>query len=126
MGIKPNWSPEATKRFGTWESLHAIVEADLARAGRNGFPCTLQVMNPDDIDGSIEELRQALTAKKGELAGFLIGAGLRGNPDVVFLERALQTVREVLDKDIPIVFNDGPDRHCWAIGRRFGVDMNVE
>lgn len=126
LGIKPD-IPQAT-----WDQIHATVTADLARAGRNGFPCTLQAVDPQDVEGSIAHFEAQLRelTEAGKLGAVLFGAGIRGKKDVVPFERALGVIARVLGgkggEGVKMLLNDGPDRHCWAIERGFGVRMEIE
>lgn len=126
LGIIPDVPQE------TWDKIYATVKADLARAGRNGFPCTLQAVDPTDVDGSLTHFEKQLTelVKAGKLDAVLFGAGIRGNKDVVPFERALGVIAKVLGgpggEGVKVLLNDGPDRHCWAIERGFEVKMKEE
>ena len=61
----------------------------------------------------------------------------RNHKDPIPFERALGIAMRVLagkvimggdgeGQGVRIMLNDGPDRHCWAIERAFGVKMEVE
>lgn len=132
LGINPNLPPGTVTPYGTWEQIHATVNADVARAGRNGFPCELQVVDPGDVDGSLAHFEKSLTEmlEAGELRGVMFGSGIRWNKDVVPFERALGVIVRVLGgergREVRVMLNDGPDRHCWAIERGFGVSMTVD
>lgn len=124
--------PEMVTPLGKFADIKRIVDADLDRARRNGHPCTLQVLDCGDIEGSLVEFERRLTEMKDGIDAVMFGAGVRTKHDVVPFERALGVLVRVLgdvggrEGGVRILLNDGPDRHCWAIERGFGVVMEKE
>lgn len=118
--------------FGKWPDVKRTIEADLERARRNGYPCTLQVLDCGDIEGSLAEFETRLREMKGSIDALMFGTGLRTKKDVLPFERVLGITLRVLGGNVAreggvrVLLNDGPDRHCWAIERAFGVRMEVE
>ncbi|KAI1842276.1 hypothetical protein JX266_011561 [Neoarthrinium moseri] len=125
LGINAKLGAEAEARWGTFDDIMKKIEVDLARAERNGFPCTLQVVDSGNVDKSLAEFEANLIAGKDKYSALMFGGGIRTNPDPLPFEKAISIARKVLKPDVLILFNDGPDRHSWAIERGFGVKMEI-
>lgn len=103
-----------------------IIKTDLARAGRNGFTCTLHYFNWHDHDAGAAAVQKVLAEGEGKWEAVMFGAGIRTHKDPVLLEKALDAVRKAIGTEVPILFNDGPDRHSWVLERHFGVKFEKE
>ncbi|KAK4561379.1 hypothetical protein LTR86_004696 [Recurvomyces mirabilis] len=127
LGIKLTTLPphlEAT--YGSLKQIGAKVTEDLERCHRNGFPCTLRLIDPQDVDGSVSAFASELKASGNKYEAVIFGAGIRTHTDPIPFERAIATVRRTLRPNVPVLFNDGPDRHAAAIERHFGVKFEQD
>ena len=142
IGLRPSFVEDSTPTpYGTWADLEALIDRDLARAKRNGFPITVQKLDGRDLEPALALFEKQLTELKDEVGGLLIGTGIRTSQDVLPFERMLGIAFRVLGERVSreglangregpegvrIMLNDGPDKHCWAIERGFGVKMEVD
>lgn len=127
LGLDPHLPADTQMGpWGTFPEIEKKVAEDLARAGRNGFPCTIEYVDSHNVDQSIAEFEAHLRAGKDKYVGLIFGAGIRTFKDPLPFEKAITVARKVLPADVPIMFNDGPLRHTWAIERTFGVEMTVD
>lgn len=132
LGIDPALPPGTITPWGTWDDMQRLIASHIAHAERNAFTITFQKMDGADLEAHLQRFERQLAALRdeGKLDGVLFGAGLRNHTDPVPFERAVgileRLVGEKLGSEVKVMLNDGPDRHCWALERGFGVKMEVE
>lgn len=131
VGLDPlDPPPNAPVPPSVLQSIAEKIATDVARAARNGYPCTIHYLDWRDTPTALAKLEEVL--KEGSVEGkgskkweaVLFGQGIRMHKDPVMFEGAIAAVRRVFTgDDVKILFNDGADRQCWTIGRGFGITM---
>ncbi|KAI8950860.1 hypothetical protein F4801DRAFT_578977 [Xylaria longipes] len=108
-------------QFGTADEITAKLERDLARTQRNGFDCKPYQIDPNDAEVGLQGMEDEL--KSSVYEGVMIGAGVRLVPEQTHLFEKMVDVCRRVAPNIPFMFNSGPDTHCQALERAFGIKM---
>ncbi|KAL1602369.1 hypothetical protein SLS60_005785 [Paraconiothyrium brasiliense] len=148
IGLNPlDPPPNAPVSPHVLASIANKISLDVARAARNGFPCTIRYLDWRSPFTALAELEEVLVQGPGyeepsdegsegasngidakadaspKWSAILFGQGLRMYANPELFEGAIERVRRVCAGDVKVLFNDGADRQCAALERGFCVRM---
>ena len=92
-----------------------LVQEQIEKATKRGYDCTEIYLNPEDLNGTLDMVKETLRSKQYD--GFVIGYGVRGMKEHTELfEGAVNASREITPST-KFVFSNSPDSIVEAIQR---------
>ncbi|KAI1638993.1 hypothetical protein F4809DRAFT_639077 [Biscogniauxia mediterranea] len=108
-------------RYGSGEEVAAKIRADVGRAEGAGFRCTPFRIDPASQAQRVRDLEALLQGGGDEkFDAVMFGAGLRFYPAYsVLFETLVDVCRRHLPREVPFLFNTGPDTIFENLQRAF-------
>ncbi|KAI1489782.1 hypothetical protein F5X96DRAFT_639441 [Biscogniauxia mediterranea] len=114
-------------RYGSGEEVAAKIRADVGRAEGAGFRCTpfridpaSQAQRVRDLEALLLQTQNQNGEEKEKFDAVMFGAGLRFYPAYsVLFETLVDVCRRHLPREVPFLFNTGPDTIFENLQRAF-------